>query len=96
MASQNESSSVKSLYEQVRALNGSNGHMLMNQIFHDQKSSAVISVYRGVKPSHMVLDELWDWIDNTESNNELDVKIRSVLMDKIREIEDDLSFLKED
>ncbi|WP_028982851.1 hypothetical protein [Sporolactobacillus terrae] len=93
--SENETSSVKSLYTQVKALNGSNGHMVMKGIYHDNKATAVISVYNDVKPSHMVLDELWDWIDNTEANNELDAEVRMLLMDKIRYIEDDLTFMND-
>lgn len=75
---------IKSLYDQVKQLDAGCAHFIMNKPFKDEKACAVIGVYDGQKPSHMVLDELWEWAEENGFNQ---------VMDKIRELEDDISFL---
>ncbi len=67
---------IKGLYEEVKKMNASNGHAEFNEVFGDLKAIAVVSVYYGQKPAHVVLDELIEW---AEQNGKVDV------LDKSRE-----------
>lgn len=77
---------IKSLYDQAKQFKAGCAHATIHKPFKDEKACAVIGVYDGQKPPHMVLDELYEWAEENNMNQ---------VMDKIRELEDDLSFLEE-
>lgn len=58
---------VNGLVEQMQKLNAAESHVMLNNIHKTDGLTAVISVYDKQKPSHMVLDELYEW---AEENNE--------------------------
>lgn len=67
---------------QVQELKAGSGHISMNNIKHTKGLTAVISVYDGIKPANMILDELYEW---AEENNE---EVRSL----IEKLEQDMSW----
>lgn len=73
---------VLSLAKQVQEMGAGSGHAVMNNIKHTKDLTAVISIYDGEKPSHMVLDELYEWAE--ENNKEVS--------DKIKELEQDMTW----
>lgn len=76
---------VLNLANQVKDLGAGDGHISINNIKHTKGLTALISVYDGIKPSHMVLEELYEW---AEKNNE-EVKLL------IEKIETDMSWNEE-
>lgn len=84
---ENEFTTIKSLYDESKALGAEQAHLLIKPIFHDETAVGVVSVYIGAKPDHMILAELFEWAE-TNGNGEL--------IDKIQDIAEDMSFLQED
>lgn len=80
------SNMVKTMYEQTKMLGAGESHVVATKIFKDENATSVFSVYDGVKPSHMVLDELCDW---AEENGKQEV------LRKITDLANDLSFMEE-
>lgn len=54
---------ILGLANDVLKLNAGEGHIMLNNIRHTENLTAVISVYDRVKPSHIVLDELYEWAE---------------------------------
>lgn len=73
-----EANTILHLADQVKEMNAADGHMCMNNIQHTSGITAVISVYNGIKPSHMVLDKLYEWAEK----NDTDLKNRIEKMEK--------------
>jgi len=76
---------ILSLAKQVQELKAGSGHFTINDIKHTKGLTAVISVYDGVKPANMIIDELYEW---AEENNE-EVKLL------IEKLENDMSWNEE-
>lgn len=58
-----EVTSIKEFINEVQALNASRGHFQIESVKENPNLTIVISVYDGIKPSHQVLDELWNWAE---------------------------------
>ena len=78
---------VNGLKKQVDVIGGSEAHITANNIHNEEGTTAVLSVYKGVRPSHMVLDELYEW--GEEMGNQ-------ALVDKIEELGCDMSWNETD
>lgn len=61
---------LKSLYDQAQEADADYAHMSIPNAFHQEGVTAVMSIYRGAVPSHMVLDQLYAW---AEENDKQDV-----------------------
>ena len=70
---------IQSLANDLQKLNASEGHAMMHNINRTQGLTAVVSVYDQVKPSHMVLDELYEWAET--HSPELMKKIGEIALD---------------
>lgn len=64
---------------QMEKLGANSGHMQLNNIRHTKDLTAVVSVYKGIKPSHMVITELYDWA--SEHNQEVKNLIETIASD---------------
>lgn len=58
-----EASTILKFAKSVQDMKAKNGHFTMNNIKHTKDLTAVLSVYDGVKPAHMILEELYDWAE---------------------------------
>lgn len=83
---------IKNLYDTSKKMGAPEAHMLIAKPFKDEKASAVLSVYHELKPSHLVLDELCNWLEK----HKYDTLPGHVVSNKIIELTEDLSFLNED
>lgn len=54
---------IKNLYDQVVGMNAGEGHVTIEEVHHDPKATAVISVYHNQRPANLVLDELYQWAE---------------------------------
>jgi hypothetical protein len=66
---------VNGLAEQMEQINANEGHITIRGNTEDGEISevtAVLSVYRNLKPSHSVLSELWDWAEDNKHEFVLD------------------------
>jgi hypothetical protein len=78
------SKTVKLMYNQMKELEATDAHFVAEKIFKDEEACSVISVYQGLKPDHMVVEELSEWAE-ANGNQEL--------LDKINVIRSDISFM---
>ena len=78
---------VNGLKKQVDVFGGAEAHMTAENIHNEEGTTAVLSVYKGVKPSHMVLEELYEWAEE---------KGDQTLVDKIEELGNDMSWNEND
>lgn len=76
---------IKNLAKQVKDLGAGSGHFGLYNIQHTKGLTAVISIYDGIKPANVILDELYEWAEN---NNE-EVKLL------IEKLEKDMSWNEE-
>lgn len=77
---------VKVLYDTMKKAGAGNVHFAIHNPFKDPTASAVIAVYDGEQPHHLVFEKLCDWL---EEEGKQDV------LDKIDELLGDLTFLNE-
>lgn len=84
--SDTELKTIRTLYDQTKELHAGSAHFAIHRPFKDQTATAVISIYDGEKPDHIILAELIDW---AEKNNKDDV------LDFIHKSAVDLTFLDE-
>lgn len=78
------SETVNNLKKQVDFLGGAEAHFAANDIQNEKGTTAVLSVYKGVKPSHMILDELYVWAEKSAPE----------VAKKIEELSNDMSWNK--
>lgn len=76
---------LENLYKQTKDMNAGCSHFAIEGVFGDKTATAVLSVYDGQKPAHQVLDELYNWAEET-GNREV--------MNKIETLESELTYLK--
>lgn len=74
------------LYDQVINTNAGEGHVQFKGIKNDPQAIAVVSVYHGQRPSHEVLDDLYEWAEKRKDKALLD-KIEELSM--LVDVEDD-------
>lgn len=77
---------VFNLVEQMKQFGAPEAHMTINNIKHIEGLTTVISVYDKQKPAHMVLEELYEWAEESEM---------SIIKRKIEELCDDMSWNEE-
>jgi hypothetical protein len=70
------------LSKQIKQLGATDGHFTANNMEHTKGLTGVVSIYDGIKPAHMVLEELHEW---AEKHNE---EVKSL----IEKIENDMSW----
>lgn len=80
-----EANTIFNLADQIKKLNAADGHMTLNNIRHTKGVTAVISVYDGIKPSHKVLEELYEWAEKNDPD----------LKERIEKLEADMSWNEE-
>lgn len=73
---------IDSLSQMSEKLGSSENHILSKDINGKKDTFGVISYYSGVKPSHLVLEELYEWAE--ENNKEV--------KELIEKLSEDLSF----
>jgi len=56
-------SELHGLIETALAVNAETAHIVREQHEEHPSVTTVVSVYNGVKPSHVVLDELYKWAE---------------------------------
>ena len=76
-------SAILHLADQVGKLRGTDGHMTLQDMKGKKGLIGVISVYVNQKPAQMVLEELFEWAEETGNVQ---------LVDKIIELEEDMSW----
>lgn len=67
---------ISNMKKQSKLLGAAEVHVVSGQLDGEEHSTAVISVYDGVKPSHIILDELYEWAE--ENNKEVAEKIEQL------------------
>jgi len=77
MENQNEKNIITKLYEQAEQLGAGEAHIDFNGVGGHENVTGVFSVFIGSRPSHKVLDELYDWAEENKFQ---------VVMDKIQEL----------
>lgn len=83
----NEIVIIKNLVKQVQELNAGVAHLQLSNIEGIQGMTAIISVYDGQKPAHMVLDELVQWAEGRGMH---------MLIEKIEQLEQDMEWNEEE
>ncbi|GAK03290.1 hypothetical protein JCM19037_1603 [Geomicrobium sp. JCM 19037] len=69
---------IKQLYDSAKLSGAEEAHIEFGEIFGDKDATAVISVYIDQNPSNKVLDELYEWAEETD-NREVIYKIHELL-----------------
>lgn len=77
-----ENKIINNLIETAIEMNADESHLAIHNAKKTNHLTAVVSVYNGIKPAHMVLNELYDWA----KENNPDVK------DRIDQLTEDLSW----
>lgn len=74
---------IEHLVEALKVTNATSGHATFDPVFGEDSMTAVISVYNESQPSHMILDKLVDWLEETNQTE---------VLDKIQALEEDNSW----
>lgn len=55
--------SFRNMAKSAKVMNAETAHITFKELDHDPNVTAVMSVYNGVKPSHVVLEQLYEWAE---------------------------------
>jgi len=67
---------INKLYKLVKNSKAGEGHII-SEIYNDKEATCVISIYDGVRPSNIVLDEFYDWAEK-QGKTEITEKIEEL------------------
>lgn len=73
---------IRNLIDSTLKLNAGDAHIAMHNVNRTKDLTAVVSVYDGVKPAHIVLEELLKWADRNDSD----------LFERIERMQQDMSW----
>ncbi|WP_144495550.1 hypothetical protein [Bacillus pumilus] len=77
---------TKSMYEMIENVEGNYIHFNMFHALGKQNVTLTVSVVNEIKPTHLVLDELIDWLTKTKNHE---------VLEKIEALQEDMSFMDE-